>query len=364
MSAAQDRDHAAAAVARRCVEARRVMLGAWRDEHFGRMFALDLMGIVPERLTTGNVEYADLVRSTLAESLVESTLYIADDDMVALMDVAAPTMPDQVLREDDLLSPHGFLWFADPLPDRSGTSPAIPFAAIHWALLAPGHRLLERNRGEGLPLDEGDTGYGVLIHAYSDTIEAVRAQHAAQGRPDQPGGLAPGAPGLLPSASVMWMVGSPIGTAFGRTTEDLSERRGTPIVGNDTGFFQRALAAFWTLARQPLTTTTETAAARPDRRRSARAGIKNTDQPIQVLRLRHSTGTEKSTHTTSSGRTVSVRFPVRGFWRNQYLPSTDSHRQQYIAPHWRGPETARVVGGERVFLAQGRDAHLPEDHKS
>lgn len=329
------------------------MLGAWRDERFGRTYALDLMGIEPERLHQGNIEFADHVRDACATSLADATLYVADDDMSALMDVAAPTMPDQVLQESDMLSPHGWLWFATPLPDRTGDPPEVPFKAIQWTLLGPGHPILDRRFGP----DVDDGAFAVMITTYCDTLEQIRARRAMYGEQGEVD-LAPGAPGIIPVASVVWQIGSPIGTVFGKTLDELRDASGVSTHGFDPGFYQRALAAFWTLAKQPLAATTEEKAARPDRRRSARAGVTNVDEPVRVVRLR-STGRSSKEYESGTGRHVSVRFPVRGFWRNQYLPSTGGHRQQWIAPYMKGPVDGPLAGGDRVFLAEGKGHARP-----
>lgn len=317
-------------LARRVAESRRVQMGAWTGD-LGRRFAFDLMGIHPEQASAETEMFALAVCNTNAKALAHSELFLADDDMVDLIDTAAPTMPDQELAESDMLAESGFLYFASPLPDRSGTEPVSPIHALSWTWLPPQHRLL-KDRGDG-------EHPGVLIHSYVHTLDYSRAC----GIPAD--ALPPGAPRLMPNATAIWGVATLIGTVFGEVPQD---PRHTP------GFYQRVAAAFWTLTRQSLTTKSEAPpGASADRKRAARAGVVDPSAPVKIVRLRSGVHDTPGATGGESGRKVGVRFPVRGFWRAQYLPSTQSHRQQWIAPHWRGPEDAPISGGERVFVAHG-----------
>lgn len=331
----------AATAAAGCANARRVLVNLW-DGDFGPGYALTLMGhpVGPEMLgrkVTVSPEVdlrAAQVSATNAAGLRAATLYVADPEMTTLIDTAAPTMPDQHLAETDLLSPDGFLWFPEPLPDRSGQPPTMPVAALSWSLLPPDHPLLEE-RGDGEhPV--------VLIHSYARMRDA----------PGFPGADDPrlrGFPGLFPTSSTAWTMASLIGSAYGQAP---------PSEQYAPGFYQRCLAAFWTLARQPLSSSADQPAGdRPARKKAARLGVARPDAPVHVISLRRSArdvADGAAQRTEGTGRKVSVRFAVRGFWRNQYLPSTKTHRQQWIEPHWRGPETGAIQGGERVFLAQGK----------
>jgi hypothetical protein len=326
-------------LATRCAETRRVMMGGWGDTDIGRSYALDLMGIHPSQVVPEHVQFADVVRRTNAAGLAASTLFLADPDMVDLLDAAAPTMPDQELAETDLIAPFGFLHFADPLPDRSESEPHVPIHAFAW-MYVEADAPIQGGRGEG-------KGPAVLITTYVDTVEYATARGMTDAR------LAPHAPRLIPNSSTMWTVGTLIGSVFGDVPDD-------PMF--TPGFYQRVLAAFWTLTRQESMTETEEQppGRRPDRRRSARAGVVDPNAPVHLIRLRSAHRSEQQRAAGESGRRVGVRFPVRGFWRRQYLPSTKSHRQQWIAPHWRGPADAPVVGGERVFLAHGEKPEQPD----
>lgn len=320
--------------ARDCVNMRRVLLNGWSGE-WGPRWSLGLIGDRRRMIdpSPSEVEFAERIASTNVDSLSSADLFVADPDMVSLMDMAAPSMPDQPLEVSDLLATDGFIWFSTLLPDRSNMEPLSDYAAMSWSLLPADHWLLTLLRAERDMTDVPE-GEAVLLHTYSK----VR---------DLPGGdatLPNGMPGLLPSSSTIWQVGTLIGSVFGNVPK---------VKEHAPGFYQRAIATFWTLARQPLTDQIDTVpvGAKQLRRKSAHAGVANPNAEVRVIALRRHASS--STSASGSGRKVGVRFVTRGYWRNQWMPSTQSHRHIYIAPHWRGPADAPLLGGEKVFLARG-----------
>lgn len=325
-----------AVLAKRTAAARRGLVNLFSSP-LGEAIALDLMGLPAPN--PAQVDFAGIIAQTHSHTLAHSDLYLADPGMVDLLDTAAPTMPDQELLTTDIPTPYGFVYFADPLPDRSGTPPELPLHALSWAYLHSDHPILA----------ERDTQDSVLITSYV----LVADQAATIGR--GPADLLPDSPKYIANATVMWTVGSLIGEVFGDV----------PPPGRHTpGFYQRVAAAFWTLSQQPkMTTTTPQSPGQPsDVRRYRRAGIADPAAPVSVVRIHHRP-TYDNTKTTGSEHTdrrVKVRFPVRGFWRRQWHPSVQQHRQIWVDPHWRGPEGGPVVGGERVFLAHGQKGAAPK----
>jgi hypothetical protein len=315
-------------LARRVADGRRVTLGLHEDPVLGIRVALDSMMIPYELASDVNMVYARTVAETHAWGLRRSELFLADPDMCMLVDTAAPTMPDQVLREDDPLSPHGFLMFATPIADRTGTGLTVPIHAFAWSVIPIGHALLGRDTsGNDLP--------SVLLTAYVATADMA----AAMGQR-----LIPNAPRYMPNSTVMWKVGTKIGQVYGDKP---------PIEGANPGFYQRAVAALWTLAKQPLAeTTTSAPPTNKEKHRYRRAGIVDPSAPVRVVSLRHRPGAASSSGTGESGRHVSVRFMVRGHWKNAWRPSVQDHRLVFVAPHIKGPENAPLLTGEKVFHAR------------
>lgn len=338
----QDRaPFSAARAAQACADARRVLLNVW-DGPYGISYALTLIGIPldpsmlgnPPKMGDGVDLRAAQIAATNAHHLRDATLYVADPDMCDLIDTAAPSMPDQHLADTDLLTPDGFVWFAEPLPDRTGHDPIIPVAALAWTVVDPDHPLLDTRR-------DTLTEPTVFLHTYG----RLRDMPGFPG-PDDP--RVANVPGLFPTSSTAWTVGTLIGSAFGEVPP--AESRFQP------GFYQRLAAAFWTLAQQESLTqaTAMNAGDKATRRKAARANVTDPAAPVRVITLRRSRRPATASG-GESGRKVGVRFAVEGHWRNQWLPSKKTHRQQWIAPHWRGPEDAPVQGGEKVFLTRGKD---------
>jgi hypothetical protein len=297
----------------------------------GTPIVLDLMGLHPQAATAAHIDVAREIAEHQAATLRKADLYLADADMSTLVDTAAPSMPDQTLDESDPLSKFGYLYFETPLTDRTGTDPAVPIHAISWAVLPDGHPLL----------DERGIGSSVLLTAYVLTAEYAEAMYGSSAA------VAPGAPRLLPNATVMWAIDSLIGEVYGEAPPT-----DVPVT---PGFYQRVIAAFWTLAKQPLSETVrESPGPGAQKKRFARAGIERPEQAVQVVRLQHraASGAASGAKGEPTGRHVSVQFAVRGFWRAQpYGEKRAMRRQQFIAPHLRGPADAPFKASEKVFLA-------------
>lgn len=315
-------------LAKRTADTRRGLMSMYRSE-LGVRVVYDLMDIAPEDLTDANREIAASIVQTSMEGLSVAELYLADAGMVALLDASAPGMPDQELHLTDIPGPHGLILFSEPLPDRSGQPPELPIHALSWDFLDSENAIVQAR---------DVTTASVLLTSYVRVVEQVEAMGF------DPKDLAAGTPRLLPNATVVWTVGTLIGEVYGSVPE---EARHTP------GFYQRVMAAFWTFLNQPRMVAQETVpGGRPtDHRRYRRAGVKDPDAAVHVVRLHSPTSSSEGGGSESSDRHLSVRFPVRGHWRRQWMPKTETHRHIWIDPHWKGPEDAPVVGGERVFLA-------------
>ena len=313
--------------ARRLADMRRSLMSLHAGE-YGRTVALNLMGVMlPSMASPEQNHWARVICDSAGQDVARFDLMLADEQMSTLVDEAAPSMPDQMLREDDPIGPYGLVRFIEPVPDRTSMGPHIPLQALSWAYLPADHPLLER--------DTDSTSVLITAYVRGSDLQAIGVPF--------PAGMLP--PSLVPFATVIWKVGTPIGVARGEVPDEED-------AWLDPGFYQRLAAAFWTLAKQPLAETVD-APELPskDVQRYRRAGIERPGQAVRVVRLRRRRHTGPAGEPT--GRTLGVRFVVRGHWRNQWLPSLKDHRQTYIAPHLKGPEDAPLQGGEKVLLVTG-----------
>lgn len=102
------------------------------------------------------------------------------------------------------------------------------------------------------------------------------------------------------------------------------------------------IQAFWRIASQ--FKPAKERAPRGIWRDSNRKGVKGRD--VTVIQLRRS---REYKDVEPAGRALTVRFPVRGFWRNQWYPSIREHRQIWIHPYIKGPEDAPFVMKDRAW---------------
>lgn len=102
------------------------------------------------------------------------------------------------------------------------------------------------------------------------------------------------------------------------------------------------IQTFWRIASQ--FRPAKVRAPRGIWRDSNRKGLDKRD--VTVIRLRRS---REFQDIEPSGRQLTVQFPVRGHWRNQWYPSIEEHRQVWIAPYIKGPEDAPFVTRPRAW---------------
>lgn len=244
--------------------------------------------------------YPDAVRAveavqTLRVEIARAPLYWCSADMVALVEAAHPTMPNQKLEEIDPPSARGLVFMETPFtdPDTSIFGANVPTNAFLWMV----NFVTDRN-----------------IWA----VNIVSLTNAG----DDVGWFVPG--------FETWPVG---------------ERRqdaANPIDVSDRG----RLAALWTMAQQPrICPPTTTHPDRPTARRVKAAGLPPEAGDVRVIDLRRPSG---ATPGSSSTVEYSHRWMVSGHWRNQWMPASKTHRAQWIAPHVKGPEDKPLVVREDV----------------
>ncbi|CRK56914.1 hypothetical protein [Alloactinosynnema sp. L-07] len=130
-------------------------------------------------------------------------------------------------------------------------------------------------------------------------------------------------------------------------TEDIT---GVIAKNRSVPWLQTVLAA-WFLVRNPaIVEITEQHPSRPERRRAARAG--STLQPVRVVSVNRRVSAN-SPRPAESGRTVNVRFPVTGHWRDQaYGAGRALRRRMWIKEHWRGSPDDPVRDRPRVTAVE------------
>lgn len=247
-------------------------------------------------------------RRTLDE-LSQSALWWVGSDMCDLLEASAPTMPAQPLMPDDPPDQRGFVVFERPLVGTDGiTGERRPMAScMRWAPV----RFLDGR------------GHALLIETF------VHGQVPGMGTTVWPLGYA------------TWMVGAEPGQANGPDGNTLEGREARDSSEEDC----RRIAALWTLSAQE--TLASVAATESPKAAAKRAQREQLPSTVNVVRLRRASSHHADTDQPSD-RNYSHRWIVSGHWRNQYLPSRDAHRLQWIAPHVKGPEDKPLVVKDTV----------------
>lgn len=285
--------------------------------------------------------------------LADAVLYYVTADMTRLAMVAATSLPVHSLHPHDVPAERGFLVFAEPIgtyqPDETD-NPAeqTQIVAVSWG-----------------PSGAVAPDSGVWLTFWAMTDYESNARHIRQ----EIGGSLDDARRRVRAmrAELTWdnevvlhwgasriavfNTGRP-GQAL-RTEEIDTTSGGWHQVKDSTLGWSHIVRAAWLLMTQPgVTDVDDQPASRTVRRRAERDGFSS--PAVRVVRIRHREDTP--TRAEPSGRTYSVRWTVRGHWRNQYYPARQEHRPLWINPHIKGPDGAPLRTGQTVHLLddQGR----------
>jgi hypothetical protein len=135
---------------------------------------------------------------------------------------------------------------------------------------------------------------------------------------------------------------------------DVGRPDGTPVAKDELGEHSlspwvQTVRAAWLLMTQPgVTDVDHQRLTRQQQRRAAREGYTTTD--VKIVRLRAARAGE-AVGEEDGGRAYTVRWMVRGHWRQQpYGPQRALRRPVWINPHVKGPADAPLTHTERVVL--------------
>ncbi|TKK84638.1 hypothetical protein FDA94_28835 [Herbidospora galbida] len=327
---------------------------------------LDMMSQTGEFVTKGGKVYimreayeaAERLAKAYLQHLSLAQLVVIDDDVCQLLDLAAGSMPDQVLNRQMPLFPYGFAWFADPLIGRDiivmdvekevpvrGT---IPLEAMSWSYI----------NGDHLITAATDCGPSMVLTTYArrSAVEAILDSVPGANTP-----VDEYADGLQSVSTTVWSFGTPTGTAFGKRLSELSHNLTIEeLRESDMAFTQRLAAAIWALGKQPITSTEEEVLPRHMRRRAARIGVTESERPVQILKLRQKMPAKGPR--TEGKRHVDwkSRWPVSLHWRK---PRENQKIQEptLIWPYIKGPEGLPIKGSRRTFVLDNPDGLTLED---
>jgi hypothetical protein len=284
-------------------------------------------------------------------------VYYVSADMTAVALAAAKTMPEQVLRRDDIPTKRGLMVYDRPVGAFPFADQSVPIDGFAWSVdddsqdeildlsrecvcvdlyECDGCRELKRCEcwEQPAPYEPCETCARANYGCSCEGCRCWASEPVGHGNlvtiyplgrlPDAPGYMIPLAHDREHDGHFQWTTGS--------------------IPTNDDGRVSAELLATWTLMQQTLCVMHRTPGDRPERRRCARA---NLPQDVLIVRLRR-----HSLDDPRDGGDESVpwshRWLVSGHWRNQWLPSRACHRLQWISSYVKGPENKPLVVKDRV----------------
>lgn len=243
-------------------------------------------------------------------NLLDAELWFVGAEMCDLLMAAAPSMPATELHPHDVPDRSGLVVFARPLMglDADGSPYNVAVGAYLWG---PGeHRVF----GEAI----GISAYGP--HVFPDR------------------GLTE--PYLQPLGGCIW--------PFGASAE--VELVGDAATDASMVEDRRFLQALWYLAEQPGVASNHRSLPTVHNKAKKRRGDKPPD-PVRVVHLarRPATATGTRSEDEATKRDYTVRWMVRGHWRNQaYGPKHGLRRPLFIHPYLKGPEGKPMVEHVKV----------------
>jgi hypothetical protein len=300
-----------------------------RDSYRRRVQRFHALEAGPARLelytdvASGATAYIPTSDDTKAEEVRAVTTVLAMEpwfvapDVCALIEHAAPQMPDWVLTEDDLPASGGLIVFANSIEtEGSEVDTDVPYwvNAISYMIL------------------QDDTSRIVMFDDWE-------ASARVDGRPGWK---------WTSAGRHHWVIGTHV---------DDFERGAVRESNTLDGFraqsaaMRRRIACLWALAKTPrLIEHSELTEPRASRRRAERAGV---TFPFVLYDVRPTeyTGTAPGGERPTDW---SHRWIVGGHWRQQpHGPGGTLRRPTWIAPHLKGPDDKPLVLKDRVGVVRG-----------
>lgn len=297
-------------------------------------------------------EYVAQERRRVLTELTTAAPYWVAPAICQLIAASGPTFPPSAIDALDLLTPAGWVWFAEPLPLSAallGPSARDPLRAITWQAV----RADLARQQVGLPVD-WITLPGTAASTSATDLDRAEGLDIAfyLDLPEQPG---------LPwlSGRVPWPFG-PLGTRSWSSQVNaalepqipraLAARIREEAVWHDLARnYFGALLAF--LRQRIFTTASKPVHHRGTAKRLRRAGLR--EQKLRVIQLRQREYVhEDNADPERPKRHYSAQFLVRGHWRQQYYRSSGEHRAKWIQPYVKGDPTKPLKTPPTVFVVK------------
>lgn len=275
-------------------------------------------------------------------------IYVSED-MCEVVEAARESFHPEPLLETDLLTTHGFLFFARPflVPDRFERPTSIQAAS--WTLIysakdeeekldaAQAFNGLVRQDGvyramEEVATNKGLESFGIALTLYAKTDP--ERLHGGVLLDYEQGGWPP----VVPMHLTPWY----FGMSFDGNEWD---EAGVPTGAE---WWWRTIQSSFRLMQQRLAHKGFYRPDRATRRAGKKLGIPD-EREVVVVRLRREQPDQPAVEGVKDVEWTH-RWIVSGHWRNQPYPSEGIYRQIWISPYVKGPEDKPlIVRPRRVF---------------
>lgn len=293
--------------------------------------------------TTKAERYSDVIVAgvdRLRDALYEAEPFHIDPDMQTLWEASVDGFTEEPLEHDDVLTDIGFVYLPRPhhMVDVHGKDVSTRAFLWHGATFRHEYGVVGPD-GSRLPgVEQHVDQSGLVIYALHrlgdvddyDDGSAAQVPNVMRHRVSDLAGY-----GILKTGDLIvdhiypWTFGTPAPGSVGS--------KPTPLT--------KHLQALLRLMQQHIALRSQGRPERRLRRRMARADLPV--RSIVIVRLRRPDAPSDPEHRAVEW---SHRWLVSGHWRNQYYPSTGTHRQVFINPYIKGPPDAPLeVRKTRVF---------------
>jgi hypothetical protein len=311
------------------------LLRHYTKNEYGRLYADSVVdaalygGGSPGQFTErAGVIHREEIGYYVHRAILTGDTYAITSDIVDVLEQMSPSLPRFILHEDDLPTPHGFVWLEQSIvvPDVKGRNLVV--RAFGW-------NTADVTFTDPTSPDEGERDRAALMLAWTDPRDP--RDHAYtdwKGTADDPDRSILEAPsGLLSMLCGVW----PLNKEWDRDANAAG-------IGPFWLTFLRFLATPW-IATDPYT---------PERHQGKRALRQLEHVPkINVVQLRRRRETPASSEPGTIGNVDwSHRWIVSPHWRDQWYPSLNCHKPILIAEYIKGPEHLPLVVNDRVFSVE------------
>lgn len=258
------------------------------------------------------------------QQVERSKFYLADpmyvsDDMQQVIEAAAESFKPEALRPSDLPTSYGFTVFPRPFLMKDSHEKTVTFRAFAWMPVS----INTQNKETG----EESIGEGIHISYYSHRDDMLLDDYGKDLGNEWPMSISYSMLHFTP-----WRFDEEA-----PTTGDVASHLEWWII----------VQTFFRISMQQISDRYQQKPLRASTKRWQREVKTEKDRYITVIRLRRP---KHSNNEEPQKVDWKHRWIVEGFWRNQWFPSLNLHRQIYISSYVKGPESKPLlIRKGRVF---------------